>query len=112
MLSMGGGHGRSWSFRAHGELAGEGKDDEGEEEAGVRLGGGMGRWGAMGGWGWCMLGLDLLLLRSLWCFMLNVRRKQQQEGEEKEREKKKKRKEKKKKEKGMENFLNLKISEK
>jgi hypothetical protein len=49
MLSMGGGHGRSWSFRAHGELAGEGKDDEGEEEAGVRLGGGMGRWGAMGG---------------------------------------------------------------
>jgi hypothetical protein len=31
---MGGGHGRSWSFHgSHGELAGEGKEGEGEEEA-------------------------------------------------------------------------------
>jgi hypothetical protein len=39
-LSIEGGHGQSWSF--HGELAGEGKEGEGEEETGARLGGSVG----------------------------------------------------------------------
>jgi hypothetical protein len=43
-LSMGGGHGQNWSSMggSHGELVGEGKEGEGEEEAGAWLGGGMG----------------------------------------------------------------------
>jgi hypothetical protein len=50
-LSLGGGHGRSWSFHgSHAELAGEGKEGEGEEEAGARC------WGAPWGEGGAAMG--------------------------------------------------------
>jgi hypothetical protein len=81
-------------MRAHGELAGEEKEGEGEEGegvvAGVQLGRGRGRHG-----GCRRGGSPLLLLRALYCYVLNMKNRKREGGTRKE--KKKKRKEKKRK---------------
>jgi hypothetical protein len=97
-VSMEGGHGQSWSSMggSHGELTGEGKEGEGEEEAG---GAAWERHGELLGEG---APRKLRAARSCVVVLLvvsAVREKKKRRGRRKERKKKRKEKKKKKKEK-------------
>jgi hypothetical protein len=74
-LSMGGGHGRSWSSLggSHGEFVGEGKEREGKEEEGGAAWGWHGRGRGRHGEGSVLLG-ELLCSLGISC-VLYVRRK-------------------------------------
>jgi hypothetical protein len=93
-LSMGGGHGRSWSFHgSHAELAGEGKEGEGEEEAGAHC------WGCHGErervpWGEVARSNSVLVaaVRVFWFLREKKETTRRREEREEKKEKRKKKK--------------------
>jgi hypothetical protein len=96
-------------MRAHGELIGEEKEGRGEEGEGgggwgVQLGRSRGRHG-----GCRRGGSPLLLLRALYCYVLNMKNRKREGGTRKEKKKKRKEKKRKKRKKNgkfsrLENF--------